>query len=222
MATSSKTPSKKLSLTSAGLVTPATVRSNTSALKEQLREKEQHIEQLLKERDLERAEVAKAANQTDEAEAKLVTVRQEFEAFKRQQEDTTTLKELLEEERKKSEDLQFRLEESEILRSEGSKSSSEVEEDMKALRSKILSLEEDSLTQKNFKEDLEKQLTEERSKVEKMEKQTVSLQDVLKEKRELQDKIRKINKELVLVVEMFIYIYMKKENSTKRALHFMD
>ena len=32
--------------------------------------------------------------------------------------------------------------------------------------------------------------------LEKMEKQTVSLQDVLKEKRELQDKITKINKEL--------------------------
>ena len=40
-----KTPRKKISLSSAGLVTPTTVRSNTSALKEQLREKEQHIEQ---------------------------------------------------------------------------------------------------------------------------------------------------------------------------------
>ena len=60
-------------------MTPATVRSNTSALKDQLKEKEQHIEQLLKERDLERAEVAKAASQTDEAEAKLVQLKQEFE-----------------------------------------------------------------------------------------------------------------------------------------------
>merc|ERR1719342_1861549 len=107
-----RTPMKKLSMASsaggAGLVTPATVRSNTSALKDQLKEKEQHIEQLLKERDLERAEVAKAASQTDEAEAKLAQIKQEFSAFKDQ----------LEEEKKKNEDLQFRLEESEILRTE--------------------------------------------------------------------------------------------------------
>ena len=51
---------KKLSSTSgpgSGLVTPATVKITTSALKDQLREKEQHIEQLLRERDMERAEV---------------------------------------------------------------------------------------------------------------------------------------------------------------------
>merc|ERR1719232_2417325 len=118
-----------------GLVTPATVRSNTSALKDQLKEKEQHIEQLLKERDLERAEVAKAASQTDEAEAKLAQIKQEFSAFKDQ----------LEEERKKNEDLQFRLEESEILRTEGNKGGAEVEENLKSLRSKIISLEEEGL-----------------------------------------------------------------------------
>ena len=49
----------------AGLVTPATVKSTSMALKDQLRDKDQHIEQLLKEREMERAEVAKAANQTD-------------------------------------------------------------------------------------------------------------------------------------------------------------
>ena len=83
-------------------MTPATVRSNTSALKDQLKEKEQHIEQLLKERDLERAEVAKAASQTDEAEAKLVQLKQEFDAFKQQQGgESSNVKELLDEERKK-------------------------------------------------------------------------------------------------------------------------
>ena len=44
------TPSKKNS--GVGLVTPATVKSNTSALKDALRDKDQYIEQLLKERDL--------------------------------------------------------------------------------------------------------------------------------------------------------------------------
>lgn len=44
-----------------------------------LREKQQHIEQLLKERDLERSEVSRAANQADEAEQKLATLRSEYE-----------------------------------------------------------------------------------------------------------------------------------------------
>jgi hypothetical protein len=44
-----------------------------------LREKELHIEQLLKERDLERAEVTRAASQADDAEQKLAAYKQEFE-----------------------------------------------------------------------------------------------------------------------------------------------
>ena len=44
-----------------------------------LREKELYIEQLLKERDLERAEVTRAASQADDAEQKLVAYKQEFE-----------------------------------------------------------------------------------------------------------------------------------------------
>lgn len=44
-----------------------------------LREKELHIEQLLKERDLERAEVTRAASQADDAEQKLTAYKQEFE-----------------------------------------------------------------------------------------------------------------------------------------------
>jgi hypothetical protein len=44
-----------------------------------LREKQQHIEQLLKERDLERAEITRAASQADEAEHRFFTLKQEFE-----------------------------------------------------------------------------------------------------------------------------------------------
>lgn len=43
-----------------------------------LREKQQHIEQLLKERDLERAEITRAASQADEAEQKLTTLTLEY------------------------------------------------------------------------------------------------------------------------------------------------
>ena len=171
------------------MVTPATVKSNTSQLRDQLKEKEQHIEQLLKERDLERAEVAKAASQTDEAEARLAQVRQEFEAYKQQQGGTASIQELLEEERKKNEDLQFRLEESEILRTEGDKGSAEVEDNMKNLRAKILDLEEKSLVVNSEKEELEK-------KIEKLEKQASSTQDLFRDKRDLQDKMAILSKEL--------------------------
>lgn len=44
-----------------------------------LKEKQQHIEQLLKERDLERAEITRAASQADEAEHQFFTLKAEFE-----------------------------------------------------------------------------------------------------------------------------------------------
>lgn len=44
-----------------------------------LREKQQHIEQLLKERDLERSEITKAANQVEEAERQLSVLKSEYE-----------------------------------------------------------------------------------------------------------------------------------------------
>lgn len=45
--------------------------SGTTALQEALKEKQQHIEQLLAERDLERAEVAKATSHICEVEKEL-------------------------------------------------------------------------------------------------------------------------------------------------------
>ena len=56
-------------------------------LKSALKEKEQKIEQLMKERQLERAEIAKAALQTDEAESKLVIVNREFMSYKGQSQE---------------------------------------------------------------------------------------------------------------------------------------
>lgn len=50
--------------------------SGTTALQEALKEKQQHIEQLLAERDLERGEVAKATSHVGEVEQELVLVRE--------------------------------------------------------------------------------------------------------------------------------------------------
>lgn len=49
--------------------------SGTTALQEALKEKQQHIEQLLAERDLERAEVAKATSHVGEIEQQLALAR---------------------------------------------------------------------------------------------------------------------------------------------------
>ncbi len=50
--------------------------SGTTALQEALKEKQQHIEQLLAERDLERGEVAKATSHVGEVEQELTLLRE--------------------------------------------------------------------------------------------------------------------------------------------------
>ncbi|XP_035488597.1 CAP-Gly domain-containing linker protein 1 isoform X2 [Scophthalmus maximus] len=115
----------------AGLLTETSARyarkiSGTTALHEALKEKQQHIEQLLAERDLERGEVAKATSHAGEVqlelsqlrrgrdqyavemEAKLDQLRLLVEAADR---DKVELLNQLEEEKRKVEDLQFRVEE---------------------------------------------------------------------------------------------------------------
>ncbi|XP_066465646.1 CAP-Gly domain-containing linker protein 1 isoform X4 [Tiliqua scincoides] len=105
--------------------------SGTTALQEALKEKQQHIEQLLAERDMERAEVAKATSHVGEIEqqlalaqdghdqrilemeAKMDHLRALVEAADREK---VELLNQLEEERRKVEDLQFRVEEESITK----------------------------------------------------------------------------------------------------------
>ncbi|XP_029300444.1 CAP-Gly domain-containing linker protein 1 isoform X2 [Cottoperca gobio] len=120
----------------AGLLTETSARyarkiSGTTALQEALKEKQQHIEQLLAERDLERCEVARATSHAGEVqqemhqlrkgrdqyavemEAKLDQLRSLVEAADR---DKVELLNQLEEEKRKVEDLQFSVEEACITR----------------------------------------------------------------------------------------------------------
>ncbi|XP_067293890.1 CAP-Gly domain-containing linker protein 2 isoform X2 [Pseudorasbora parva] len=105
--------------------------SGTTALQEALKEKQQHIEQLLAERDLERAEVAKATSRICEVEKELAAMKAghlqyatETESNLQQvrallastQKDKMELANQLEEERRKVEDLQFRVEEESITK----------------------------------------------------------------------------------------------------------
>lgn len=102
-------------------------------LKMSLKEKEDKIDSLLKERDLERAQIAKAASQTDQAEENLSKLREEYENYKFEQDERAAayqsaveqyeekirrLKNKLEDEKKKSEDIEFKLEEETVMRTE--------------------------------------------------------------------------------------------------------
>ncbi|XP_052074552.1 CAP-Gly domain-containing linker protein 1-like isoform X7 [Mytilus californianus] len=100
--------------------------SSVSRSRKALKEKEEHIEQLLKERDLERSEVARAAAQCDEAEGQMSMMRSEQERYKQDVDDTVLklrslvadmqqekveLVNQLDTEKRKVEDLQFQIEE---------------------------------------------------------------------------------------------------------------
>ncbi|XP_022250079.1 CAP-Gly domain-containing linker protein 1-like isoform X2 [Limulus polyphemus] len=107
----------------------ANVTATNNAIQEALKEKEEHIEQLLRERDLERAEVARAAGQVDEVEKKLADLQKKHQGYLEETEgslvqlrkliektemDKKKLLGQLEDERRKVEDLQFRIEEESI------------------------------------------------------------------------------------------------------------
>ncbi|XP_035482329.2 CAP-Gly domain-containing linker protein 2 isoform X1 [Scophthalmus maximus] len=100
--------------------------SGTTALQEALKEKQQHIEQLLAERDLERADMAKATSHISEVEKELSVVKTQHVQYVSEnegslqqvrallastQKDKLELANQLEEEKRKVEDLQFRVEE---------------------------------------------------------------------------------------------------------------
>ncbi|XP_034396515.1 CAP-Gly domain-containing linker protein 1 isoform X1 [Cyclopterus lumpus] len=110
-----------------GLLTETSSRYNrkisgTTALQEALKEKQQHIEQLMAERDMERAEVAKATGHVGEMEQEIGLLREDQEQMETKMDqlralveaadkDKVNLLNQLEEERRKVEDLQFRVEE---------------------------------------------------------------------------------------------------------------
>uniref|UniRef100_A0A3P9JE94 CAP-GLY domain containing linker protein 2 n=1 Tax=Oryzias latipes TaxID=8090 RepID=A0A3P9JE94_ORYLA len=120
----------------AGLLTETSSRyarkiSGTTALQEALKEKQQHIEQLLAERDLERAEVAKATSHICEVEKELSVLKTQHMQYVNEnesalqqlkavlagaQKEKLELANQLEEEKRKVEDLQFRVEEESITK----------------------------------------------------------------------------------------------------------
>ncbi|XP_062290576.1 CAP-Gly domain-containing linker protein 1 [Scomber scombrus] len=138
----------------AGLLTETSARyarkiSGTTALQEALKEKQQHIEQLLVERDLERCEIAKATSHAGEVQQEMALLRKGRDQYAVEMEtkldqlrslveaadrDKVELLNQLEEEKRKVEDLQFRVEEACITKGD-------LEVATVSERSKIMELE---------------------------------------------------------------------------------
>uniref|UniRef100_A0AAV2IWB7 CAP-Gly domain-containing protein n=1 Tax=Knipowitschia caucasica TaxID=637954 RepID=A0AAV2IWB7_KNICA len=180
----------------AGLLTETSARyarkiSGTTALQEALKEKQQHIEQLLVERDLERCEIAKATSQAGEVqqelvllrkcrdqyavdmEAKLDQLRSLVEAADREK---VELSNQLEEEKRKVEDLQFRVEEECITKGD-------LETQTRLEHAHIKELEQSLLFEKTKAEKLQRDLEDarvatvsERSRIMELEREMADLQ----------------------------------------------
>ncbi|XP_012774601.3 CAP-Gly domain-containing linker protein 2 isoform X3 [Maylandia zebra] len=159
----------------AGLLTETSSRyarkiSGTTALQEALKEKQQHIEQLLAERDLERAEMAKATSHICEVEKELSALKAQHMQYVTEnenglqqvkamlastQKDKLELANQLEEEKRKVEDLQFRVEEESITKGD-------LETQTKLEHAHIRQLEQSLLLEKSRAETLHKELEKRR------------------------------------------------------------
>ncbi|KAM8865534.1 CAP-Gly domain-containing linker protein 1 isoform 4-T5 [Synchiropus picturatus] len=140
--------------------------SSTTALQEALKEKQQHIEQLMVERDMEKAEVAKATSHAGEMEQEMNLLRDEHEQMESKMDqlralveaadkDKVTLLNQLEEERRKVEDLQFRVEEACIAKGE-------LETQTRLEHAQIKELEQSLLFEKTKAEKLQRELEDTR------------------------------------------------------------
>ncbi|CAN0050243.1 unnamed protein product [Lampetra planeri] len=145
--------------------------AGNTALQEALKEKQQHIEQLMAERDMERAEVARATSQVGEVEQELSLVRHAHSQFvveaEEKMDSLRTLVEAadrekvellnqLEEERRRVEDLQFRVEEESITKGD-------LETQTKLEHARIKELEQSLLFEKTKAEKLQRELEDSRA-----------------------------------------------------------
>nr|XP_034182737.1 restin homolog isoform X2 [Osmia lignaria] len=162
------------------------LRTSTPAritLQETLKEKQQEIEILRKERDLERERVTKAANQADQAEQSIISIKQEYEQYREKMQKTVTEAETaftkllqeknalalqLEEEKRKCEDLLFRFEEESVNK-----------DDIQVINT----------VNENRIKDLEKQLLEERERVAQLERDSIKLFETEEELTRLRNEI---------------------------------
>ncbi|XP_019937836.2 CAP-Gly domain-containing linker protein 1 isoform X1 [Paralichthys olivaceus] len=193
----------------AGLLTETSARyarkiSGTTALQEALKEKQQHIEQLLAERDLERCEVAKATSHAGEVQQELTLVRKGRDQYAIEMEakldqlrslveaadrDKVELLNQLEEEKRKVEDLQFRVEEVCITKGD-------LETQTRLEHAHIKELEQSLLFEKTKAEKLQRDLEDtrvatvsERSRIMELEREVADLQLRLRASQQKEDAV---------------------------------
>ncbi|KAM4527485.1 CAP-Gly domain-containing linker protein 1 isoform 2-T3 [Odontesthes bonariensis] len=176
--------------------------SGTTALQEALKEKQQHIEQLLAERDVERCEVAKATSHAGEVQQELTLLRKGREQYAVEMEakldqlrslveaadrDKVELLNQLEEEKRKVEDLQFRVEEACITKGD-------LETQTRLEHAHIKELEQSLLFEKTKAEKLQRDLEDtrvatvsERSRIMELEREVADLQLRLRASRQKED-----------------------------------
>ncbi|KAK6322681.1 hypothetical protein J4Q44_G00074730 [Coregonus suidteri] len=180
----------------AGLLTETSSRyarkiSGTTALQEALKEKQQHIEQLLAERDMERGEVAKATSHAGEVQQELSLLTKVQEQYAMEMEDKldqlrklvetadrdkVELLSQLEEEKRKVEDLQFTVEEACITKGD-------LETQTKLEHAHSKELEQSLLFEKTKADKLQRDLEDtrvatvsERSRIMELEREVAELQ----------------------------------------------
>ncbi|XP_013194535.2 CAP-Gly domain-containing linker protein 2 isoform X2 [Amyelois transitella] len=125
--------------------------SAKNALQELLREKQQHLERLMRERELERAEVAKVSLQAERAENALAQLRKEATQASTEngklKVELDKLNKMLEDERQKVEDLMFRTEEENINKEDYNKYKDAMEQEKAAHLHRIRELEAEAALQ---------------------------------------------------------------------------
>ncbi|XP_063972275.1 restin homolog isoform X2 [Diachasmimorpha longicaudata] len=164
-----------------GVTTARRVRASTpgqSSLQEMLKEKQQEIDMLKKERDLERERITKAATQADNAEQSIVNLKMEYDKYREEMEKTVLdaqaalsrlleekniLQSQLEEEKHKCEDILFRFEEESVNKEDIQVVNLQNEERITALqkelseeRERVIQLENDNLRLFEAEEELVK------------------------------------------------------------------
>ncbi|NWZ91220.1 CLIP2 protein, partial [Nesospiza acunhae] len=157
--------------------------SGTTALQEALKEKQQHIEQLLAERDLERAEVAKATSHICEVEKEIAIMKAQHEQVGG---DSSQMSEYLicpGSVRSKVEDLQFRVEEESITKGD-------LETQTQLEHARIRELEQSLLFEKAQAEKLLRELEDTRLTTVAEQSRILQLEEELSLRRSEVDELR--------------------------------
>ncbi|XP_015175087.1 PREDICTED: restin homolog isoform X2 [Polistes dominula] len=195
-----------------------------SSLQEILKEKQQEIEFLRRERDLERDRVTKAANQADQAEQSVILIKQEYDKYREEMqkavlnaeialnkilEEKNALTIQLEEERRKCEDLLFRFEEEsvnkddiQVINTVNENRIKELEKLLSEERERVIQLERDSTKLFEAEEELARLRSNQTSNQDKTEFE--DLRNRNENLKETKDALEKQIKEKTVLIEEYL------------------